>query len=198
MFSITFIILIFPFMITKAAKFDIFVKSLRCYDINPKAFENASCILKVTRDTPTGLTKLKADALGVSDIYLEFSMFYRYTGGFKPYLLSYSIDACDLVKHTTTIINHEFIRRFVFAFKSDFGEIFKGCPYNGHLESSWMDGNASFSSVLPPVIPQGRYKFIIRLSWLKQNETICIIEFQSEVKPRKEFRDMDFSMLNMG
>lgn len=117
-------------------------------------------------------------------------MYYRYTGGYKPYLLDIIFDVCELMERTAEILGNAFLRLFVVATSKIFQDLFKGCPYTGRLESGWIDGNDTFSRLLPPIVPAGRYKFYHRLFWQKKNETIVIIEYQVDVKPRKEFRDM--------
>ncbi|XP_063706323.1 uncharacterized protein LOC134835376 [Culicoides brevitarsis] len=155
-----------------------------------------TCRLKVTRETPTGLVYLKFYAMNVSDIKLHFMMFFRYTGGFKPYLLDITFDICEFAKHTAALLYNEFLKRFALVITKEFSDILRGCPYNGKLETSWVDSNASFSSVLPPVFPTGRYKMAHWLIW--KNKTAAYIEFQCDLKAKREFRATDFSMLNMG
>lgn len=57
----------------------------------------------------------------------------------------------------------------------------------GHYESDWFDINATFSRFLPPIVPEGRYKFRYR-GYTPKNEPIFIFEDQVEFKPTKEYR----------
>lgn len=170
------------------AKFDIFTKNVDCYEIN-QAMGNVSCRVKVTRAVPTGLMRITIDPVFVDDLFIRFRLFYRYTGGFKPYLLDFNVDVCELLSEKNLMIGHPAIMRLATALKKAFPTLFGGCPYKDPIDSGWYDNNATFSPILPPIIAAGRYKFYCRL-YTSKNETLAIYENQIEFKPTREYRAM--------
>lgn len=60
----------------------------------------------------------------------------------------------------------------------------------GHYESRWFDVNASFAPLLPPIVPEGRYKFRYR-GYTSNKKTLFIFENQVDgCLPTKEYREM--------
>lgn len=106
-----------------------FSKTVRCYEIDQRALTNVSCRLKVTRQIPTGLIQIKVDIIYMDDFFIRLTLFYRYTGGFRPYLLDYTVNACDLVKYTNYFMDNPVINRMVTGIKEVFPRLFAGCPY---------------------------------------------------------------------
>lgn len=86
--------------------------------------------MKVTRQVPTGLIQIKADAIHIDDCFLRLTLFYRYTGGYRPYILDLAFNACEFVKQTTLVVNNPALNRVFSGIKDVFPRLFDGCPYN--------------------------------------------------------------------
>lgn len=175
---------------------------------------NASARVRVTREVPTGLTKIKADVIYIDDIHVHLTLHFRYTGGFRPYLLDIKLDACDLMTKATFLMENPAVKKIASGMKEAFPAIFTGCPYKvsflrfsrylftmkekktlqGHVESTWIDNNATYSENLPPIIPKGRHKYLFRF-YTSKNETILFYENQMDFVPRKDFRAMGNSLV---
>jgi len=61
-----------------------------------------------------------------------------------------------------------------------------------------IDINATLSPLMPPIIPVGQYKYLFTFFEPKDNNVIIKVQVEVIVKATREFRAMDFSMLNMG
>lgn len=90
---------------------------------------NVTCQIRLTRQVPTGLLKIKADIIGIDEVFIRFSMYYRYTGGFRQYLFDTTVNGCEFVKQTKFIINNAAINRLASGAKEVFPTLFNGCPY---------------------------------------------------------------------
>lgn len=108
--------------------------------------ENVTCKLKVTRECPTGLKKIKADIIWVKDVFIKYTAFYRYTGGFRPYLLDFTVDGCELVKQTKFINYNPALVRVVTGIKKMFPTLFSGCPYKVNFIILRILGKTNFTS----------------------------------------------------
>lgn len=57
------------------------------------------------------------------------------------------------------------------------------------MQSPWLDINATFSHLFPPIVPAGRYKYKYR-GYTSKNETLFYFENQMDVIPTREYRAM--------
>lgn len=87
------------------------------------------CQLRVTRKVPTGLLKLSGNANIVSDHFSQIKWFYRYTGGYRPWLIDYTFDVCDVMQGGRLNVAHKFVERVYKGLKQAFPDILRGCPY---------------------------------------------------------------------
>lgn len=93
-----------------------------------------SCLLKVTKEVPSGLIRMYAYPIFIDDAFIHFTLFYRYTGGFRPYLLDFTFDLCAFLRKKDLIIDNQALKRLVFSFKKAFPSFLNGCPYKvGYL-----------------------------------------------------------------
>lgn len=90
---------------------------------------NASTRVKVTREVPTGLTKIKADVIYIDDVFYRITMYYRYTGGFRPYLLDIAINACEALAKVSILLRNPAIKLIFSGVKDAFPTLLTGCPY---------------------------------------------------------------------
>lgn len=104
-------------------------KSLHCYNYDPKYVVNETCYLRVTRKVPTGLIKIISDVIFIDDIHLRVSLFYRYTGGFKPYVIDFTVDVCSLMEKKNFFVLNNAAMRFAIGLRKIYPAFFKGCPY---------------------------------------------------------------------
>ena len=61
-----------------------------------------------------------------------------------------------------------------------------------------IDINATLAPYIPPVVPEGQYKILFTVFFTKTKINIFKFYFETYVKPTKEFRGTEFSMVNMG
>lgn len=88
-----------------------------------------TCLLKVTREVPSGLMRIIVDPIFIDDLFIHLTLFYRYTGGFRPYLLDFTFDVCALLRKKDIIFDNQALMRLVSSFKKAFPSLFTGCPY---------------------------------------------------------------------
>lgn len=91
---------------------------------------NVTCSLKVTREIPTGLLRFSTDIIWINDAFLRFALFYRYTGGYRPYLIDFSVNFCELVKKSNYILENPIVYRLVKGVKNVYPALLSGCPYS--------------------------------------------------------------------
>lgn len=93
-----------------------------------------SCKVKLTKEIPTGLAKIEVDVISIGKFFLQFKIFYRYTDGFRPYLLDVTVNACEMVQQVKFVFNHPAVNRLVTGIKEVFPSLFTGCPYKVSFE----------------------------------------------------------------
>lgn len=91
---------------------------------------NATVKLKVVRKVPTGLTKISVDTIGIDKLFVQFTLYFRYTAGFRPYLFDYTFNACELMKQVKFVIHHPALNRIATGLREVYPAIYTGCPYN--------------------------------------------------------------------
>uniref|UniRef100_A0A336M2R3 CSON010737 protein n=1 Tax=Culicoides sonorensis TaxID=179676 RepID=A0A336M2R3_CULSO len=162
-------------------------KSINCDEYDNKIFLNVTCKLKVTKEVPTGLIYFGFFTKLVEKPFLRFTMFYRYTMGFRPYLFDIKIDLCQWINKTHEAMSNPAFERIFNGFLKSIPNLFVKCPFEGHYQSEWVDANNSFSPFLPPVVAAGRYKTIYHV-YSSESPKILKGVTQFDIKPRKEFR----------
>lgn len=171
---------------------------MKCFDANPNLMLNYSCKLKPVREK-CSLADISIVTARIPRVFGRFQLFYRYTGGFRPYLLDFTFDACEIMTEKSVLYNNKAALKIINAMKKVYGSLFvTGCPYEGRYDSAkWFDANETISPLLPPIVPAGTFRIVFRFD---ASPNVTIISFQVDVlfKATKEYRDTDFSLLNMG
>lgn len=132
----------------------------------------------------------------------RFRMFYRYTGGFRPYLLDFTFDGCEICNKKSPIWNNKVGIIVIKGMQDIYGSLFTGYPYEGQYNSSKrFDLNKTISPLLPPVMPNGIFRFMFEFlaapNGTDFHHLISVIA-NVQFKATKDFRATDFSLLNMG
>lgn len=130
-------------------------------------------------------------------VFAKFTLFYKYTGGFRPWLIDFEADVCELFSNSSAWFNNKAFLILFNGVKAVYPSIFTGCPYEGLYETRWVDINASITSLLPPIIPTGVFRLYFHF-YTPENETIFSLHADALLKSTKEFSATDFSFLNMG
>uniref|UniRef100_A0A336KGA0 CSON010565 protein n=1 Tax=Culicoides sonorensis TaxID=179676 RepID=A0A336KGA0_CULSO len=134
-----------------------------------------------------GLLSINFNSNNVERPFMHATMFYRYTMGFRPYLLNARIDLCKWINNVQEAKQNLAFERIFAGFTTSLPSFFAKCPFEGRYVSGWIDANKTFSQFLPPVVAAGRYKTIYHV-YSKSSPSILKIITQFDVKPRREFR----------
>ena len=108
-------------LISWQATFDVKLKSIKCYDANPKYITNLTC--KIFAKRTGSLFKLKGIAKNFSEL------FYRYTATYRPYLVNLEIQPCTLLKDLSYLKYDKLLRMMYDTINIGFPRILDGCPY---------------------------------------------------------------------
>lgn len=87
------------------------------------------CQLRVTREVPTGLLKISGNVTFIKEPFLQIKLFYRYTGGYRHWLIDYTFSVCRAEREGNIYLGHKFIERVYKGIKSVLPDLVKGCPY---------------------------------------------------------------------
>lgn len=90
---------------------------------------NVTCRVKVTKEVPTGLVIIQADIIRIDDVFIHLMLYYRYTGGFRPYLLDYKVNGCEVAKQANYHFSNPVLMRLIPNARKIFPSLFTGCPY---------------------------------------------------------------------
>lgn len=200
---VNFVIIFCYLRLIDGAKFDIYAKSMKIwYDKSWGYIPNPSqCRIRTTREIPTGYVSCEGYLLKRVDyVYSDIKLYYKYGTIYRPYLIQFTkTQPCELMKKKRSVRYSNPLDDLILkGVKYCCPQFNHECPYYpGWYNSSFIDINATISPLLPPVVPAGQYKIWGR-SYLEDNVTIAEGEGVGVVKPRRDFRDTDFSMLNMG
>uniref|UniRef100_A0A336LW03 CSON006354 protein n=1 Tax=Culicoides sonorensis TaxID=179676 RepID=A0A336LW03_CULSO len=179
------------FELIKSAKFDVLTKGIKCYDVNKNYIVNYTCRIFSKKGT-SGLVYGNFYVKKVDHVFLNMELQKRYTVTYRPWLLNFTIDCCELIRNTNYHSwDNAAIRLIARVIKSVYPSVFKGCPYEGRYESKKADLNATISPYFPPVMPTGQFKFIYHF-FDHLNETIFKAYVELIVKAMSEYRTMDF------
>lgn len=174
-----------------------FVKSIKGFDLNAKLVVNFSNEMKPVRGK-CSLVNISIYVKRIPRIWGRLQLFYKFTGGFRPYIVDIHFDGCAFVSKSSPLWENKAFMMFANLVKEIYPSIFSGCPYEGRYDSApWLDVNKTMSSLLPPVISAGTYRFQLVFD-VGSNVTLLGYRADVLVKATKEFRGTDFSFLNMG
>lgn len=144
------------------------------------------------------LIKISFVTKRVTQVSGRVTLLYRFTAGFRPYILDFKFDGCALMRKETSAWNHKGIMIFVNVIKDVYPSLFTGCPYEGRYDSTpWYDSNASTSQLLPPVVPTGVFRLQLTFE-VAPNVNLISYRVDVLIKATREYRATDFSFLNMG
>lgn len=178
------------------AKFDVFAQSMKCFNVNPNIILNLTCKMTPIRGK-CGLIFISATLARVEHPFARIQLFYRFTGGFRPYLIDLQLDGCEVASMRSSLWQNKAGLFFLNILKGIYPSIFRGCPYGGQYDSNVFDLNATISPLLPPVVSAGVYRARFDF-WFPPNVSIVSVQGDVLVKAQKEYRVVDFSFLNMG
>lgn len=179
------------------AKFDIFVKSIKCFDVNPSLVLNYSCKLRPVRNK-CSLMNINIFLARIPQVYGRYTLFYKYTGGFRPYILDLNFDACEIMSQKSILWSNKAAIILIKSMKKIYASLFTGCPYKGRYDSTkWFDANESLFELMPPIIPVGTYRFVFQFN-TSSKDTFMSFSQDMLVKATQDYRTTDFSFLNMG
>lgn len=166
-------------------------------DPNPSIILNYSSKLRPLRGK-CSLIDIEVFVRKTTPIFGRFTIFYRYTAGFRPYLIDFQFNACEVMDKKSALMGHKAFMILYDLMKKIFSSLFSGCPYEGLYHSvPWFDINETLSPFLPPVVPTGVYRIQFKFD-APSNITIIIFQTDVLLKATREFRATDFSFLNMG
>lgn len=111
------------------AEFDVLLKSIKCYDINKEIISNYSCKIKITREYPGGLLYLGFSFSQVEKMKAKFELFFKYGTIFRPYLIKFDLDVCELMKKDSELATNKIQTILMKILENEFPLLLKGCPY---------------------------------------------------------------------
>lgn len=119
-----------------------YLKSFSCYNVNKEFLQNVTCRFKVTRDVPTGLAHLSGDAIHINNVFVQLILYFRYTGGYRPYLLDYTVDGCRIIETIKTISKvNVALRRIIIGIHKIFPSLFHNCPFTVSFSLFFVSNN---------------------------------------------------------
>lgn len=178
------------------AKFNLWVKSMKCFDFGP-TIVNMTCKVKPIRNK-CSLIDMRALTTRAPNVTGRFRIFFKFTGGFRPYIFDFTFDVCELMAKNSPVLSNKAGKIVVDTVKEVYESLFTGCPYEGQYNSApWFDLNKTLSPFLPPIVPSGVFRVLFEF-FSAPNQSLLAIQADVLVKATKEYRDTDFSFLNMG
>lgn len=172
------------------------MKSVRCFDVNPRLILNYSCKLRPVR-AKSSLLFLSFTPVLIPKPIGKFVLLYKFTRGFRKWIFEFDVQVCEIFDEDSLLLTNKGFKILWDCVRSIFPALTSGCPYEGVYEARWVDINKTIAPLLPPTLPTGLFRFAFHFD-THANESIFSLHIDVELKATKEFRTTDFTFLNMG
>lgn len=136
------------------------VSGIKCtYDATVyKGF--ARCYLNATRDRRK-LSTIQYNLLEpANDIWVHLTVYYKYTMGYRPWMVNYESNYCNVLKgiETPNLVNSLILK----GLKQHAPGLIHKCPFFGWSGIKDVDLPAVLNAIVPQVIPAGEYRVMFR------------------------------------
>uniref|UniRef100_A0A336MJV0 CSON002151 protein n=1 Tax=Culicoides sonorensis TaxID=179676 RepID=A0A336MJV0_CULSO len=183
--TVVFLLIFFCFNIHLIeSEIELVIRSLKCHEIDREFLELEMCKLKAMRGKKGVLNIILKMLKPIPHPYAHLRLFYRTSSGnIIPYLVNMDMDICDaknLVADANPML--KMIRKLTSNMlpESLLNQIRGGCPITV-INITDYEPNERMRPLLPPVIPNGHFKVVIRVHD-PSNHTYYVIEINAELK----------------